>query len=188
MTLRRSLRDGTGELHSRLDRLVERNGHFDSLEGYSRWLIAMHAFYGETALALSNLEADDIVDQQAWTARLCRLSADLTDLSATIPPPPAETDLEIHDEVDALGLLYVTEGASLGARLLVRRVRALGCSENYGARHLSAEARGNAAWQRISAIFEARELDSEASARLVSMSRRVFSLAAASLGDRHDDP
>ncbi len=95
---------------------------------------------------------------------------------------PVCTRLVVHDEVEALGVLYVTEGASLGAKILVTRARRLGCSDNYGARHLASQAASLASWRRIVDVLETEELDDCARARMLRSSCGTFNLATLCYG------
>ncbi len=58
------------------------------------------------------------------------------------------------DASTVLGALYVLEGSSLGARVLVHRAAALGFSEKHGAKHLSVQNRDHSNWSRFVEILE----------------------------------
>ena len=65
-----------------------------------------------------------------------------------------------------VGLLYVLEGSSLGARLLAKRAEALGFSADFGARHLFSQARNFSNWRAFSDRMEnVRGYDDRAAAR-----------------------
>lgn len=68
---------------------------------------------------------------------LPQLKLDLIDLRSTSHAPVTLGMPE--DRTRMLGVLYVIEGSSLGARLLFRRAAAIGYSSNFGARHLAAQ-------------------------------------------------
>ena len=99
------------------------------------------------------------------------LRQDLGDLGLQ-PPAIDESSLQVSDRETLLGTLYVTEGSSLGARILYRRAQELGLTGEFGARHLSAQSESLTRWrQLVKLLDEAPELDLE---RLVEASETVF--------------
>lgn len=124
-TLRKTLMQGTRDLHEQLDRGI---GALQSEGEYRRFLIGSHAFRAALEPAL--------MPACGWQAveLAPTLRADLADLGLTAAPAPAAPRL---DGVAAqAGALYVVEGSALGARLLYRRAQALGWARR-GARGIS---------------------------------------------------
>ena len=65
-----------------------------------------------------------------------------------------------------LGTLYVLEGSTLGARLLVRRAAALGLDETNGAEHLKKQSSDLGNWNAFAALLDsAEDVDDEMMAR-----------------------
>lgn len=185
MSVRWTLKRSTAEQHHLLDGLVSRLGCFDDLDGYGRWLAAMHGFYDRIEQALAGHDATAIIGPARMRERIDALAADLADIGVRGRGAPAHMSLRIADGSEMLGVLYVTEGASLGARLLVARAEALGCDEQRGARFLSAEARSTASWRGVMAALQAADAEPGQLERMIAASRRTFDLAAACLGDCH---
>jgi heme oxygenase len=91
-----------------------------------------------------------------WSGRrIASLAAqDMSDLG--LGASPAELNLQSRlTRAELLGLLYVLEGSSLGARILVRMVSALGLSEDLGARHLYAQSSSGGAWSSFLNVLDA---------------------------------
>ena len=81
------------------------------------------------------------------------LRDDLSDLGEPGPHAhdPYPYDL---DEARLLGVLYVLEGSSLGAQLLVKQAALLGLSEHNGARHLASQTSDPKRWPAFVKILE----------------------------------
>ncbi len=185
MSVRWILKRSTAEQHHLLDGLVSRLGCFDDLAGYGRWLAAMHGFYGGVEDALTGHDASAIVGPSRMRQRRQALAADLADLGAPIQEVSSHVAPRAADASEVLGVLYVTEGSTLGARVLLARARALGCTERWGARFLTAEAGSRASWSSVVAALQTVEAEPHRVARMIAASRRTFDLAAACLGERH---
>ena len=146
---RLGLKTRTADAHHALDTMI---GSFDTPAAYTRYLDGMARFRlpVEAWLETQPLPAGF----EDWRPGLYaeELLGDLGDLGIAVPPdlPPF-----ILPEGDGLmGLLYVLEGAALGARLLAKRAEAIGFTETNGARHLFAQARNFSNWRAFSARME----------------------------------
>ena len=114
--------------------------------------------------------------QEEDAAVMADLGVDATAPTGAIAPLPDASTLA--------GVLYVLEGASLGAKLLRRRAAALGLSEAFGARHL-AEGGRDRNWRILLERLEKEEtIDIEAAA---GASLGAFSLALASFAHLGED-
>jgi heme oxygenase (biliverdin-IX-beta and delta-forming) len=141
-----------------------------------------HAFHSAIALALAAVDTSAIITRDEFRERTEFLARDLRDLGL---PPFADIGLNgplPRDPIDAVGVLYVTEGASLGARVLLIRAKNLGLGADHGARHLTMQARGFASWRRLVAVLDTMAIDASAEERLFTASLRTFGLAAAYFG------
>jgi heme oxygenase len=164
-----------------VEALVERLASFETVEGYRRWIKGMYGFYGSMERALHGLAAPRLFESRHFEARLARLALDIDDLCLERPFLPGTPVLSLTDFVDELGVLYVTEGAALGARVLVDQVASLGFTGNFGARHLTAEARSHPAWTTVCGHLKTVRFDDEATSRLIHVALRAFDLAAHNL-------
>jgi len=135
-SLRAELRAATNPIHGELERLV---GDFTHLVDYQRYVRSMHGFMLTLATSLRSS------GHSAWFLkhRCEHLQADLRALQLSPLPLPSPVSLPQGSE---WGARYVVEGASLGARTLVKRVAALGLSPDSGASFVNAEARDTSAW------------------------------------------
>lgn len=145
-TLRSALRAGTSALHHQLDNAT---GEFDSLVAYGQFVQRTHRF---RAAVEGWLGADT---DPAWCLDpiAALAAADLDDLG--LQPLPSMPFADIHGHAGRrLGVFYVLEGSSLGARLLVRRAEALGLTNAHGARHLSHQALDHERWRQFVQVLE----------------------------------
>lgn len=123
-------------VHEKLDDLIISAEPFADRASYAR-LLTMHyclqrdfePLYHDAVLRerLSDLES---------RSRLAAVTQDMIDLNL---PLPAEEPLALplSDVAESVGWLFVLEGSRLGGRSMVRRARALGLSDTFGARHLA---------------------------------------------------
>lgn len=145
-----ALRELTRDDHERLDALV---GEFTDKEAYLRYLEGMAAFRGAVERRLAEIDYHETLD--GWKPGLisAELAQDLRDLGQEAPRTMPAIDLP-SDRDGLLGVLYVLEGSSLGARLLVRRAAELGLTADHGARHLAAQTARPEAWQAFVALLD----------------------------------
>jgi heme oxygenase (biliverdin-IX-beta and delta-forming) len=123
---RTALKEATAEAHAALDAMV---GHFQTLDDYKLYLTGIASFRlpVEAWLSQTRLPAD--LDGYAPHMVQPELEADLADLQA--PEPKNQQAFRPPEGEGVVGLLYVLEGSSLGARLLAKRAEALGLSANF---------------------------------------------------------
>ncbi|WP_137158242.1 biliverdin-producing heme oxygenase [Rhizobium sp. FKL33] len=172
-TLRFHLRRKTADLHHRLDTHI---GAFRTRVDYGRYLQSAELF---RRLAEPELTAaSDEGWFGDWRPGLVHdaLAADLGDCGLE-PAPGVEQILALADPAAAWGALYVAEGASLGANILLQSAEAIGFSATRGARHLAAQSRRSTPWPRFTALLDSRtDLDPE---RMVDGARMMFETALA---------
>lgn len=160
-----ALRERTAAAHAALDEQV---GRLDSMGRYADYLKGMLQFRAPVEEAV----ATPLVDWRPRTLATA-IRADLADLRLPVPAAPARRELHPYSACPSglLGILYVLEGAALGARLLYRDARALGLSDSHGARHLALQAADAGAWRGFLALLERSpvfDLDRAASAALAT--------------------
>lgn len=166
-SLRIILRAGTSAIHHQLDSAV---GEFDSTSSYVRYLQKTHRFRSAVEAGLGNgadaqWEVDPVADLAA---------DDLDDLG--VPAlPNAGFPKSNWTGASRLGALYVLEGSSLGARLLLRRAEAMGLSSGYGARHLAHQAAGHQRWRSF--LVELESVPAELQDHALSAAESVFAFA-----------
>lgn len=144
------LKERTAEAHRRVD---EKVGSFDSVPSYGRYLAGLFSFREPVEQALSKVCWPD--ELAGWRPTL--VSADIrSDLDALSLPLPANrfSHPGFSSKSSLLGCLYVIEGSSLGARILLKRASALGIDGASGGSHLAAQASSNG-WPRFVAALEA---------------------------------
>jgi heme oxygenase len=183
MSLRKLLQRETAELHHRLDELASAEGWFDDLPRYGSWLQRTYAFHTQVGRVLAGVNLRGLFDDD----RIERLRADIQYLGLKPPTCQARLALHIADRFDALGVLYVTEGATLGARVLLKRVEKLGCHPHSGARYLAAEASNFATWHAVLSALASVDLTGSEISRIVSASVRTFELAVECLHGVRDE-
>ncbi|SFV28966.1 heme oxygenase [Devosia crocina] len=143
-SLRSALRAETSDLHDQLDQQV---GEFASEEGYADYVVNTHRFRSTIEPRLPSSVLWQV------TPLTPALGEDLRDLGR-LPDVQAAPPFDFSDENGAIGAFYVLEGSGVGARILLKRARALGMSENHGARHLTLQAGDTARWPQFLAILE----------------------------------
>ena len=143
------LREQTRPAHERLDRLV---GPIDGPERYHAFLRGSFAH---------RVAVEDYLRGCDWPAAfgawqpslLAPLIAD--DLAALGLERPSVDSLDLSKDIShAIGVAYVLEGSSLGARVIVSMVARLGFDGTHGARHLASQARGLSNWQNFVKIID----------------------------------
>lgn len=140
---RHALRLATRGLHGKLDGLI---GRFSDLGAYSSYLLVSTAFRASVeaelqpeAVRAAGLSPLSLVEE---------LHRDRRDLGLTEAAGPTEAGLGCHRSAH-LGALYVLEGASMGARVLMADAERIGLSGSFGARHLARQVAAAGRWPRF---------------------------------------
>ena len=144
------LRESTRAQHERLDAEV---GDFSDRASYIRYLKGISGFRLVVEEALGVTAFPDCFGSWRPTFVADHLLRDLSDLGLTPADPLADFHVP-RDVSGLLGVVYVLEGSSLGARLLVKRAASLGFHENHGARHLAAQTARPESWAGFQSILE----------------------------------
>lgn len=148
-SLHRRLREATGDAHERLDGMMA-HGIADVAQ-YRDYLSGMHAFVCAVVPAVRRR-----ADALAWRLPDWRSAIERDMAHAGAAALEAEGCPEPADEA-ALGMLYVVEGSSLGARVLSRQACALGFDADRGAGFLQLHAAGptpGPRWRRFLDLLE----------------------------------
>ncbi|MEE7559545.1 biliverdin-producing heme oxygenase, partial [Xanthomonas sp. Kuri4-2] len=130
------LKAATHDAHERLDRRIMAAQPFASREHYARFVQAQYRFHCDLEPVYANPVLASVVPELAQRRRLPQIRADLADLGVPLPavPPVAPAATAYDTQVSALGWLYVAEGSSLGAAILLKLALRLGLDEHFGAR------------------------------------------------------
>ena len=174
------LRNHTAATHAALDAQV---GGFSTLEEYRHYLRCLRDFRAPVEQALRRLTPP--VSLGGWSLQPigAAIDADLADLGTPPETAPAAADLQPSDAAGWwLGTLYVLEGSSIGARLLLRRAEALGLTADHGARHLALQAGDKDAWPRFMALLDAAQPDDLEPAKTAASD--TFALALRAFADQ----
>lgn len=170
--VRRRLRDATQAAHARVDACMAGGCNDDA--AYRAYLRGMHAF---VASVLPAVDAQARAFGWGLPGWLDLLERDLARLDGAELAP--ETQAPSSDRARALGCLYVIEGSSLGARVLLRQVQRLGYDARSGAGFLHAHADGESGgrWQRFLALLESAGADPAMAAPACHAAVETFGLA-----------
>lgn len=153
------IREATARSHAALDAEVTRAGLFDSVAGYGEFLRGLHGFHSELDRSAGTRLRRDLTE---WSIapRLAWLASDLAALGlapAGRPAAPVTTAPLPDTDAACAGTLYVLLGASLGARILVRRVSALPLDLEDGGMHYLSRLASDDQWPRFMAHLETLE-------------------------------
>lgn len=144
LSLRSLLRAETQDLHSQLDSIT---GIFTEIDQYKRFAIGTYRF------RISLEPSLDCLDMWRPQKLGAHLRDDLHDLGVT-----PQSDHRLYsphlNTAEQIGVLYVLEGSSLGAQLLLRRALALGLDAQFGARHLARQVSEAGRWSRFVALLD----------------------------------
>lgn len=125
------LRDGTWTIHQQLDAAI---GPLTSLAAYKRYLASILALRGGVESCFQHISWPDFFEGWHPTTLLPVLNQDARDMAIS---PDVFSSVALPATISALmGMIYVVEGASLGAQILVKQASLLGLGEEFGARHL----------------------------------------------------
>lgn len=154
--------------HERLDSII---GEFFDADSYARYLRGMIAFREGVECRLTLVDFPDGFGRWWPGTILPQLKLDLIDLGQQTSYAPVIFDMP-EDRSSLLGVLYVLEGSSLGARLLARRAAAIGYSPDFGARHLAAQTSRPDAWTALVGLL--RDIAPTDTGKAVEAARMTF--------------
>lgn len=159
------LRQGTHAAHDRLDKRMTALNLFSSHDRYQIFLAVQYLFHRDISDIYSRADVAGLLPDIQNRNRLKLIEQDMQDLCVPYPmvrkTPPVVGTLSA-----AIGWLYVAEGSKLGANVLAKRVQDIGLTDNFGARHLAADAQGRSqSWTGFKAAVDALEWDVATSLR-----------------------
>lgn len=181
------LKAATSPDHKRLDALVSAQQFFTSQNRYSIWLQRSYVFQAAIERALNTARTTDFFPNYVAHAHLAFIAQDLHDLGLKEPPVQPAFDLQYRTQAACLGALYVVEGASMGARVLLIAAHRLGLNGERGARQLTAAASNIQHWRNYVAMLEAAPLTPVDETRMIAVARRTFAFAQQCFGTAQPD-
>lgn len=165
---------GTDDLHEHLHGVVAAAEPFASRERFGTWVSVQYRFQHAIEPLYHMPALQSWLPDLANRGRLAAARQDLVDLGVGVPAlPPADP---VRDLPEALGWLFVSEGSTLGAAVLLKKAKAqLSLTETHGARHLAAAPEGRAQhWKRFVQAVDDLELDATDDARMLAAARAAF--------------
>lgn len=179
------LRAATDEAHRHVEAILARGRAFESVGRYQRYLEASLDARAAIEAELAGAIASGRLPPEAHHPVAALIVDDLRDIGGD---PGREIRARRYglpgDGAELLGKLYVLEGSSLGARLIVGYAANLGLSAGHGARNLHAQANERQAWRRTCALLDETDLDAGGEARMIAAANQVFSAFASAYARR----
>ena len=171
------LKAATHLAHDRLDKRIMAAQPFASREQYARFAQAQYSFHLDMERHFGNPALIGVVPDLAERRRLAKIEADLVDLGVPRPTAVAADHADAADasQATSLGWLYVAEGSSLGAAILLKLAIKLGLGEDFGARHLAGHADGRARhWREFTAALDSVRLSDAQEQAVVDGANAAF--------------
>ncbi len=149
-----ALKRATNEAHERVESVVRDAGMFETRDGFRRYLAATYEMRARFERLLDRNNAGRVWADYPSRKIAGLVAQDIADLGG-IAQDPDQAEEKSCSAGELLGVMYVLEGSSLGARILVKSVADMGLSESYGARHLFKQAEDRGAWRSFIAAMSA---------------------------------
>jgi len=147
-----ALKRATNEAHERVESVVRDAGMFESREGFRRYLAATFEMRSRYERLL-DMNRANLVWADFPTRKIADLvGQDVADLGG-VAVNPEQVDSQALSAGKLLGIMYVLEGSSLGARILVKSAANMGLTPDFGARHLFKQAEDRGAWRSFIAAM-----------------------------------
>lgn len=164
----------TDAQHEELHGVVAALAPFERRENFARFVAVQYQFQSEIESLYHRPELQALLPGLADSSRKAATIADLADLGVTTPvgdPGKASS----FGFAEALGWLFVSEGSTLGAAVLLKRAQVLGLGENFGARHLAGAPEGRARhWRAFVTMLDALQLDETEDAAVIRGAQSAF--------------
>lgn len=190
VSFRDHLRLVTREAHSRLEAEVDLDGRLTSLAVYRSFLEDFYRFVGPLEAVLARLDLSEIGLDYASRRKLPLIEADLLDLGHSSKSldaiPPFDGIPHLCDPVEALGVLYVLEGSSLGRQVMLLKLRArLGVRPDWGGHFFNGYGQETSAmWQSFIAILNDAGKSVETARLIEAAASATFAAFGACLAEK----
>lgn len=149
-----ALKRATSDAHDRVESVVRSAGMFETREGFQRYLAATYAMRVRFERLLDANGANRVWADYPTRKIADLVAQDIADLGGAVTAPERAEE-PACSAGELLGVMYVLEGSSLGARILVKSVADMGLSSSFGARHLFRQAEDRGAWRSFIAAMDA---------------------------------
>ena len=172
-SLRDELRHRTAAIHRDLDTFVSSTSAFSTREGYRSFLIANAVAHKEIEACV---EASSAFPPMKLP-RPCRSELALHDVGLKACPGSAHVGKELHAATDAhlTGIFYVVEGASVGSRFLVHKLKQNQLVTGENIRFLSgAEIAADRRWKALKEILQRSDYNASQRAEAVEGAVAAF--------------
>jgi heme oxygenase len=173
-TLSQRLKSETHAQHERMHALMAQRDPFASRDGYARFVAAQYLFQRDVEHLFADAGVQAAVPDLESRGREDASLADLADLGA--PRPQGEVASKGVTMPAALGWLYVSEGATLGAAFLFKEAKErLGLSAEFGARNLAAYPECRAiVWKRFVASLDNGGFDASQQDQIIAGANAAY--------------
>lgn len=173
------LRRSTRPSHQRVEASIRIDAQLNSLECYEALLLAFLGLHRPIDAALTALDWSGTDIDIGQRQKAGRIEADLRDLGVpehVLRNAPLHPSLNPDGRADGIGWLYVTEGASLGGRTILREAsRRLGVHAAWGGRFFAGYGpRTGAMWRAYLATLNAVDCRSTLADRVEVAAVRMF--------------
>jgi heme oxygenase len=149
-----ALKRATNDAHDRVESVVRDAGMFETREGFQRYLAATYEMRARFEFLLDANRAERVWADYPTRKIADLVAQDIADLGG-LSMAPEQGEEKNCSAGELLGVMYVLEGSSLGARILVKSVANMGLSSSFGARHLFRQAEDRDAWRSFIAAMDA---------------------------------
>jgi len=126
MSFHAKLKEATWSQHEATEQLLfpDRPWQELSLSDYQQFLLTQYVFHSHMEHAIDNSLSVRLKGRLNWDLRhkLPSIQSDLAELASAIPIIPNPTQ-QIISEAEAIGYLYVTEGSTLGGRMISKALK-----------------------------------------------------------------
>ncbi len=163
----------TDALHQHLHTLVAAAAPFASRENFGRFAQMQYRFQSEIEPLYRRGSLQALLPGLEARSRRKAVAADLADLGVALADV-GSSQAVVSDHA-ALGWLFVSEGSTLGAAILLKRAEALGLSASFGARYLAPSAEGRARhWKAFVETIDGLPLTAEQDAEVLAGADAAF--------------
>ncbi|WP_038344375.1 biliverdin-producing heme oxygenase [Acinetobacter sp. A47] len=148
-TLHNKIKEYTASEHERLRSIMMHSDLFKNLNKYKKFTLAQYYFHCEVEKIFIGYNIAGIFPNIKCRERLQALKQDMKDLYIDTEQNIFESPVVLN-QYEALGWLYVSEGSTLGAAIILKGVQEGFClSEHFGARNLAEHAEGRLQYWNI---------------------------------------
>lgn len=170
------LREATGALHQAVEATVAAQGSFTTITAYAEFVRRSFRFYAAFEPCAEQAGVARLLPDWFMRRKLPFLQADCLALGVSARAAISVRAMPaMIDTAGLLGALYVTEGSTLGGRLLSLRAAALGMTAERGAAFLNAYgATCGDRWRSFLAVLESVSLTWAEEDRLIEAAIATF--------------